>query len=78
MRLVVGALVVLILGAIGGVAFWPGLITALDELVLLLSIDEFGADAAGQLFTPAVAYAVTAAATFVVFFVAVQKLTGDR
>ena len=78
MRLVVSSLAILMLAAIGGLAFWPGLVAALEELVLLLSIDRLGANAAGELLAPAVGYAMTAVATFIVFFVAVQKLTGDR
>ncbi len=78
MRLFVGALALLVVAVIGGVAFWPGLVTALESFIFLFSMDSAGVGAIADLVAPLMAYAVMAAATFILFFVAVQKLTGDR
>ena len=78
MRLFTGALGLLVIAVIGGVAFWPGLVTALESFVLLFSMDSVGAGAIAAFVAPLMAYALMAAATFLVFFVTVQKLNGDR
>jgi hypothetical protein len=78
MRLFVSSLALLVIAVIGGVAFWPGLVTALEGFILLFSMDSPGAGAIADFVTPLMAYALMAAATFLVFFVTVQKLNGDR
>jgi hypothetical protein len=78
MRLLIGSFGLLVVAAIAGFAFWPGLVTALESFILLFSIDSSGAGAIADFLAPLMAYAVVAAATFILFFVTVQKLTEDR
>ena len=80
MRLALGlvALAVIAIGVAAGFAFWPGLISALEEFSLLVAADLLNFEAALSVVAPALTYVGIAAATVIVVFLSVRQLTGDR